>query len=110
MPTAATYLKNRLAADRRRAASLALLAALHLIAFGIFLLSEDEPAARAAFLLTWGVLNLFWLLIVRPPSTSAALSLFVIGILFVLCQFKHITLFMTSRVFDLMLIDITTFH
>src|SRR6266404_3696712 len=109
MPTAATYLKNRLAADRRRAASLALLAALHLIAFGILLWSEDEPAARAAFLLTWGVLNLFWLVLVRRPLTSAALSLVVIVILIVLSQFKHSTLMMTATFVDVMLIDVATF-
>jgi hypothetical protein len=109
MPTAATYLKNRLAADRRRAASLALLAALHLIAFGILLWSEDEPAARAAFLLTWGVLNLFWLVLVRRPLTSAALSLVVIVILIVLSQFKHSTLMMTATFVDVMLIDFATF-
>src|SRR5258708_14653578 len=109
MPTAATYLKNRLAADRRRAASLALLAALHLLAFGILLWSEDEPAARAAFLLTWGVLNLFWLVLVRRPLTSAALSLVVIVILIVLSQFKHSTLMMTATFVDVMLIDVATF-
>src|SRR5258706_1472836 len=109
MPTAATYLKNRLAADRRRAASLALLAALHLVAFGILLWSEDEPAARAAFLLAWGVLNLFWLALLRRPLTSAALSLVVIVILIVLSQFKHSTLMMTATFIDLMLIDFATF-
>src|SRR5258707_8621056 len=110
MPTAATYLKNRLAADhRRRAASLALLAALHLVAFGILLWSEDEPAARAAFLLAWGVLNLFWVALLRRPLTSAALSLIVIVILIVLSQFKHSTLMMTATFVDVMLIDFATF-
>src|SRR6266436_7503123 len=109
MPTAVTYLKNRLAADRRRAASLALLAALHLVAFGILLWSEDEPAARAAFLLTWGVLNFFWLTLLRRPLTSAALSLAVIVILIVLSQFKHSTLMMTATFVDVMLIDFATF-
>src|SRR5260370_6915285 len=92
MPTAATYLKNRLAADRRRVAGFALFAALHLTAFGILLWSEDEPAARAAFLLAWGVLNFFWVALLRRPLTSAALSLIVIVILIVLSQFKHRTL------------------
>src|SRR5258708_35953148 len=109
MPTAATYLKNRLAADRRRAASLALLAALHLLAFGILLWAEDEPAARTAFLLAWGVLNLFWLVLLRRPLTSAALSLVVIVILIVLSQFKHSTLMMTATFVDVMLIDFATF-
>ena len=49
MPPAVLYLKNRLAAaDRRHAGRFALLAAIHLAAFGVLLWSEDEPAARAA--------------------------------------------------------------
>src|SRR5258708_34513336 len=109
MPTAAPALKHRRPADRRRAASLALLPASHLVAFGILLWSEDEPAARAAFLLTWGVLNLFWLTLLRRPLTSAALSLVVIVILIVLSQFKHSTLMMTATFVDVMLIDFATF-
>src|SRR5438034_3831845 len=109
MPTALTDLKKRLAADRRRALSLVLLAALHLAAFGVLLWSEDEPAARAAFLLAWGVLNFFWLALLRRPLTSAALSLAFIVILIVLSQFKHSTLMMTASVVDVMLIDFATF-
>ena len=109
MPTALTDLKKRLAADRRRALSLVLLAALHLAAFGVLLWSEDEPAARAAFLLAWGVLNFFWLALLRRPLTSAVLSLAFIVILIVLSQFKHSTLMMTASVVDLMLIDFATF-
>ena len=109
MPTALTDLKKRLAANRRRAVSLVLLAALHLAAFGILLWSEDEPAARAAFLLAWGVLNFFWLALLRRPLTSAVLSLAFIVILIVLSQFKHSTLMMTASVVDLMLIDFATF-
>jgi len=109
MPTALTDLKKRLAADRRRALSLVLLAALHLAAFGVLLWSEDEPAARAAFLLAWGVLNFFWLALLRRPLTSAVLSLAFIVILIVLSQFKHSTLMMTASVVDVMLIDFATF-
>src|SRR6516225_10073848 len=93
MPPAVLYLKNRLAAaDRRYAGRFALLAAIHLAAFGILLWSEDEPAARAAFVLTW-----------------AALSLALIVILIALSQFKHGTLMMTATFVDVMLIDVATF-
>src|SRR5262249_20494850 len=109
MPTAVTELKNRLAADRRRAVSFVLLTALHLTAFAILLWSEDEPAARAAFLLTWGVLNFFWLALLRRPLTSAVLSLALIAILIVLSQFKHSALMMTATFVDVMLIDFATF-
>src|ERR1700720_3891965 len=44
MPPAVLDLKNRLAsADRRHAGRFALLVAIHLTAFGIFLWSEDAP-------------------------------------------------------------------
>ena len=110
MPPAVARLKDRLAvADRRQAAGLALLAALHLGAFGILLWSEAEPAARAAFVLTWGVLNFFWLILLRRPLPSAALSLAVILILIVLSQFKHSVLMMTATFVDLMVIDFATF-
>ena len=68
MPPAVLDLKNRLAsADRRYAGRFALLVAIHLAAFGILLWSEDEPAARAAFVLTWAGLNFFWLVLLRRP-------------------------------------------
>jgi len=110
MPPAVAHLKDRLvAADRRQAAGLALLAAIHLVAFGILLWSEAEPAARAAFVLTWGLLNFFWLILLRRPLASATLSLMLIVILVVLSQFKHSVLMMTATFVDLMVIDSATF-
>src|SRR5215475_11601976 len=110
MPPAVLDLKNRLAAaHRRHARRFALLAAIHLVAVGILVWSEDEPAARAAFVLTWGVLNFFWLVLLRRPLTSAALSLALIVILIALSQFKHSTLMMTATFVDLMIIDVATF-
>src|SRR5215813_3192017 len=110
MPPAVLDLKNRLAAaHRRHARRFALLALIHLVAFGILVWSEDEPAARAAFVLTWGVLNFFWLVLLRRPLTSAALSLTVIVILIALSQFKHGTLMMTATFVDVMIIDVATF-
>jgi len=110
MPPAVLDLKNRLAsADRRYAGRVALLVAIHLAAFGIFLWSEDEPSAQAAFVLTWAALNFFWLVLLRRPATSAALSLLLIVILIALSQFKHGTLLMTATFVDVMLIDAATF-
>src|SRR5215468_8155270 len=99
MPPAVLYLKNRFA----------LLAGIHLAAFGVLLWSEDEPAARAAFVLTWAALNFFWLVLLRRPLTAAALSLVLIVILIALSQFKHSTLMMTASFVDVMLIDAATF-
>jgi hypothetical protein len=110
MPPAVLDLKNRLAsADRRHAGCLVLLVAIHLAAFGIWLWSEDEPSAQAAFVLTWAALNFFWLVVLRRPLTSAALSLVLIVILIALSQFKHGILLMTATFVDVMLIDAATF-
>src|SRR5260221_166823 len=105
MALAVLDLKARLAsADRRHAGRFALLVAIHLAAFGIWLWSEDEPSAQAAFVLTWAALNFFWLVVLRRPLTSAALSLVLIVILIALSQFKHGTLLMTATFVDVMLI------
>ena len=110
MPPAVANLKSRLAAaDRRHAAGLALFAAAHLAALVVLLWSEDEPAARAAFILFWGALNCFWLVLMRRPLTAAALSLMLIVILILLSQFKHSALMMTATFVDVMVIDFATF-
>src|SRR5215813_10144387 len=109
MPPAVLDLKNRLAAAGRRYAGRFALAAIHLAAFGILLWSEDEPSAQAAFVLSWAALNFFWLVLLRRPLTSAALSLALIVILIALSQFKHSTLMMTATFVDVMLIDVATF-
>src|SRR5262245_15610691 len=109
MPPAVANLKSRLAAaDRRHAAGVALFAAVQLAAFVVLLWSEAEPAARAAFILAWGVLNFFWLVLLRRPLTSAALSLTLVVVLVMLSQFKHSVLMMTATFVDVMVIDIAT--
>src|SRR3984893_7116345 len=90
MPPVVLDLKNRLAsAAPRQARRLALLVAIHLAAFGTWLWSEDEPSAQAAFVLTWAALNFFWLVLLRRPLTSAALSLGLIVILIAVSQVEY---------------------
>src|SRR5262244_1551537 len=108
MPPAVGNLKSRLAADRRHIAGRALFVAVHLTALAVLLWSEAEPAARAAFILAWGVLNFFWLVLLRRPLTSAALSLTLVVVLIMLSQFKHSVLMMTATFVDVMVIDIAT--
>src|SRR4051795_428554 len=82
MPPAVLYLKHRLVtADRRRLGAVALLAALHLAAAGLLIWSEDDLAARMAFVLTWGLLNFFWLVLLRRALTGGAPSLGPLGLL-----------------------------
>ena len=110
MPPAVIYLKQHLAtADRRRLGAVAILAAMQLAAAGLLIWSEADLAARTAFVLTWGLLNFFWLVLLRRPMTAAALSLSLIVILIALSQFKHDVLMMTATFVDVMIIDLATF-
>ena len=110
MPPAVIYLKQHLAtADRRRLGAVAILAAMQLAAAGLLIWSEADLAARTAFVLTWGLLNFFWLVLLRRPMTAAALSLLLIVILIALSQFKHDVLMMTATFVDIMIIDLATF-
>jgi hypothetical protein len=112
MPPAVLFLRNRLTAatvDGRHALRIALLFSIHLAALGLLISFEDEPVGRAAFVLTWGLLNFFWLTLLRRPLTSGALSLAIVVVLMVVSQFKHDVVMMTATFVDLMIIDLATF-
>ena len=57
-----------LAAEPKSARGIALLAALHLAALGLLIWSEREVASAVAFLLSWGLLNCLWLVLLRRPA------------------------------------------
>ena len=104
------FLGRRFASDRLRVfARLAPFALLQLAAFAILLWSEEDWAAQAAFLFTWGFLNFFWLALLCRPATAAALSLALVVVAIVLSQFKHGVVMMTLTFVDLMLVDRATF-
>src|SRR5262245_42032887 len=111
MPPAVVFLRDRLAAataDRGHAGRIAALSLVHLCAFALLIAFEDEPVGAAAFVLTWGFLNLFWLALLRRPVTSGALSLAMLVVLMLVSQFKHDVLMMTATFVDLMIIDLST--
>jgi hypothetical protein len=82
-----------------------LVSCLHLAALGLLAWSEAGIAPKAAFLLTWGLVNFGWLVLLRRPAAAAALSLVLLVILVLLSRFKHEALLMTANFIDLMLID-----
>jgi hypothetical protein len=88
---------------------IALLAALHLAALAVMAISEFELVPRLAFILTWSLLNFFWLALLRRPVLSAALSLAIIVVLVEISRFKFRVLFMTASFIDVMVIDSETF-
>jgi hypothetical protein len=94
---------------RRGVRPILVVAALHLAALLVMATTEVELVQKAAFLLAWGVLNCFWLVLLRRPALSAALSLVIVLVLILLSQFKHDKLLMTVNFVDVMVIDTDTF-
>ncbi|MEA2906983.1 MAG: hypothetical protein QOI12_4370 [Alphaproteobacteria bacterium] len=109
MPPLLATLTGRWAAAnagvRRDAWRVAMVAALHLAALAILVQTEYAPEQKAAFLLTWGLLNFFWLALLRRPGLAAALSLAMVVVLVLLSQLKYKVLWMTVNFVDLMIID-----
>src|SRR5229473_4083071 len=64
-------------------------AAPHLAALGVMLQTEVDFPSRAGFLLSWGILNFFWIALLRRPALSGALSLTLVVVLVLLSRLKH---------------------
>jgi Sulfatase len=92
---------------RARLAS-ALIAALHVCALGLLLWTEIGFVPKLAFCLTWGLLNFFWLAVLRRPAVSAALSLALIAVLILLSRLKYEIVWMTANFLDVMIINVDT--
>ena len=109
MLSALSSLANRLEAGNsiaeRRAWRLAPAAALHLTALAIMALTETDLVAAFAFLLTWGLLNFFWLGLLRRPAVAAALSLAMVVILVLVSRLKHEIISVTANFLDVMIVD-----
>src|SRR5262245_9290859 len=112
-PSVTAYLAQaRLAASAVTFCGLARLSPLlacHLAALGLMLWSEASLVSVAAFGLTWGVLNFFWIMVLRRPAAAAAVSLAMIVVLILLSRLKQSVLFTTVDFVDLMIIDTDTF-
>ena len=102
-------LTNRRAATdpglRRDAWGIGLIAAFHLAALVLIAWSEVAIVPKAVFLLTWGMLNFFWIALLRRPAVSAALSLVMIVALILLSQLKYDIISMTANFLDVWIID-----
>jgi len=86
----------------------ALVAIPHVVALGIMVSTEFTVTAMAAFLLAWGILNFFWLVLLRRPAIAGALSLTMMTVLVLLSQLKYHVLMMTANFVDLMIVDTDT--
>ena len=109
MPPVVSSFVHRLgvahAVGRRDALRIALVASLHMASLAIMAFTEADFVAKLAFLLTWGILNFFWLGLTRRPAISAALSLLMIVILVLVSRLKFDIIWMTANFLDVMIID-----
>ena len=80
-------------------------AAPHLAALAVMFHTEVDFSSRAGFLLSWGILNFFWIALLRRPALSGALSLTLVVVLILLSRLKHDIVQMTANFVDLMVID-----
>src|SRR6266478_8461502 len=77
----------------------------HLAALALMFQTETDFVSRLGFLLSWGVLNFFWIALLRRPALSGALSLTLVVVLVLLSRLKHDVAQMTANFVDLMVID-----
>ena len=112
MPPSLAFLFSRQTAPHavtsRRTLPIVLIATLHVAALGVMLWSEAGFVPKLIFCLTWGVLNFFWLVLLRRPAISAALSLAMIVVLILVSRLKYDIIWMTANFLDLMIINSDT--
>ena len=53
----------------------------HVIAFAVMIATESRSIEMAAFACAWGILNFFWLVLLRRPTVAGALSLLLLTLL-----------------------------
>src|SRR5580698_7695847 len=80
-------------------------AAPQLAALALMFETETDLSSRTGFLLSWGILNFFWIALLRRPALSGALSLTLVVVLVLLSRLKHDIVQMTANFVDLMVID-----
>ena len=106
------FLRSRWAASdaalARAGLGATMVAALHLAAFGLLLWSEVGIVPKLVFAFSWGLLNFFWLAVLRRPAVSAALSLATLVVLILLSRLKYEIIWMTANFLDLMIVNADT--
>ena len=96
------------AGTRRDGLRIALIAALYVAGFGLMLWSEVAIVPKVVFLLTWGVINFFWLAMLRRPVVSAALTLLTIVLVILLSRLKYDMVWMTANFLDVWIVNADT--
>jgi Sulfatase len=114
MPRAFSLLSDRTtvagAVTRHGFLRTACFAALHLCALALMATTENSVVGTLVFLLTWGVVNFFWLVLLRRPLVSAALSLTTIVTLVLLSRLKYDIIWMTASFLDVWIVNADTIY
>ena len=97
---------GRLAESRKVCAGA--IAAIHLVALTVLAWTEYGWLGPSLALLCWTFLNCCFLVALRRPGLSAALSLGLVAIVIVLSQFKFTILWMVINFFDILIVDSDT--
>lgn len=84
----------------------AIVAAPHAGALALMVATESDLVSRTAFVLSWGLLNAFWIACLRRPALSGFLSLASLSLLIALSLFKYDLLQMTANFVDVMIVDV----
>ena len=85
------------------------LALFHLAALVIMVVNEEGPVRMSVYILTWGFLNFFLLILLRRPALVAALSLAIFAGVIWVSRFKFNVIWTTLNFTDVMIIDAETF-
>ena len=85
--------------------SYAALGAIHLAAVVSMALTEADWFGVSVFVLTWGLVNCFWIVLLRRPIAAAAMSLALVELIIVLSTFKYSVLWMSLNFLDVLIID-----
>jgi phosphoglycerol transferase MdoB-like AlkP superfamily enzyme len=93
---------------RRGVFAVAIVALLHLTAIAIMAWFEVTLYSKLVFVLTWGLLNFFWLVVLRRAAIAAALSLVLVVALITFSEFKFGVLWIQVSFVDLMVIETDT--
>jgi hypothetical protein len=84
---------------------LAIMAVLHAAAFIVLWLTEYELFHGVLSVLAWALFNCAWLVVLRRPGLSAALSLIMVCSLILLSQFKTGITWVAISFLDFLIID-----
>jgi hypothetical protein len=84
---------------------LAVIGVLHAAALVVLWRTEYEPFHVALSVLAWGVFNCVWLVLLRRPGLSAALSLAMVCGLILLSQFKTGITWVSISFLDFLIVD-----